>query len=118
MVLGQILKIGSVLIKHRKAIYAVITAQDRYIKSATQYGRWSKSASYGWRSGAVIGSFASSFITNDADDSPGNGIQKTIPKQTPPSKPYQTRQGRTTGNRYSKSSYNRFDKYCRRPHSR
>ncbi len=102
MVLGQILKVGQVVYKYRKAIYTVLTAQDRYIKSATTYGRWSKSASYGWRSGAVAGSFAGAFITN-ADDSPGNGIQTTKP--VTPSRPsYQTRNRQTSrsNSRYSK----------------
>ncbi len=102
--------------KHRKAIYAVVTAQDRYIKSATQYGRWSKAASYGWRSGAVAGSFASSFISTPD----GIGNDATIPKRPKPTpyKPDKTRQRRTTGNRYRDSNSDRFNRYCRRPYSR
>ncbi len=92
--------------KHRKAIYAVITAQDRYIKSATTYGRWSKSASYGWRSGAIVGSFAGAFITN-AEDSPGNGIQTPIRPKSPSSKPYQTR------SRFTKRDNSRYRNQCK-----
>ncbi len=98
--------------KNRKAIYAVITAQDRYIKSATQYGRWSKAQSYGWRSGAIAGSFASSFITT-ADDSPGNGIQTPFQKQPQTDKPDQTRR-RFTGSKYSRNANrDKYNRYCR-----
>ncbi len=98
--------------KHRKAIYAVITAQDRYIKSATMYGRWSKAQSYGWRSGAIAGSFAGAFITT-ADDTPGNGIQTPFQKQPQTSKPDKTRR-RFTGGKYSRNANrDKYNRYCR-----
>ena len=110
MVLGQILKVGSVLIKHRKAIYAVLTAQDRYISSAFRYGGYGKATSYGVRSGALAGSIAGAFITN-APDSPGNdapiSFKKNVPKTN---KPYKTRGGQarsyssSIGRRYKSSS--------------
>ncbi len=91
MVLGQILKVGSVIIKHRKAIYAVLTAQDRYISKSFRYGGYGKATSYGVRSGALAGSIAGAFI-NQADESPGNGIQTPFQKQQPTTgKPYKTR---------------------------
>ncbi len=79
----------------------------------------SKQIGRGVRHGLVAGSIAGSFI-NDADDSPGNGIQKQIPKQTTARKPYKTRyrQTRRSSNRYGKcykpdfrSKFSRFSKY-------
>ncbi len=90
MVLGQILKVGAVVLRHRKAIYAVLTAQDRYISKSFKYGGYGKATSYGVRSGALAGSIAGAFI-NNADDSPGNAIQKTFEKQPTPGKSYKTR---------------------------
>ncbi len=100
MVLGQILKVGSVIVRHRKAIYAVLTAQDRYISSAFKYGGYGKATSYGVRSGALAGSVIGAFI-NKAEDSPGNGIQKDLPKKRSritTGKPYQTRRRQTSRN--------------------
>ncbi len=96
MVLGQILKVGSVIVKHRKAIYAVLTAQDRYISSAFRYGGYGKATSYGVRSGALAGSVIGAFISHDADDSPGNAVQKPFQKQSVDSSSttYKTRRGR------------------------
>ncbi len=95
-------KVAQTVYRHRKAIYAVLTAQDRYISNSFRYGGYGKATSYGVRSGALIGSVAGAFISN-ADDSPGNGVQKPLQKQHPPSKPYKTRSGRTSRNnsRYS-----------------
>ncbi len=87
--------------KYRKQIYSVVSAQDRYIKGAFVGTRVSKAAQYGWRSGAGAGSIIGSYITNDAEDTPGNGVQKPIQKVTTPSKSYQTR------NRYTRSSRRR-----------
>ncbi len=105
MVLGQILKVGSVLIKHRKTIYAVLTAQDRYISKSFKYGGYGKATSYGVRSGALIGSVAGAFISN-AEDTPGNAIQKTFTK-SPSGKSYQTR------NRFAKRNYSRYRNKCK-----
>ncbi len=100
MVLGQVLKVATVAWRYRKQIYAVISAQDRYIKTATTYGRWSKSASWGWRTGATGGSLVGGLITNDGEDSPGNAIQKQT-KIQPVNKTratYKTRGRRTRRN--------------------
>ncbi len=102
------------IIKHRKAIYAVLTAQDRYISKSFKYGGYGKATSYGVRSGALIGSVAGAFISN-AEDSPGNAIQKQIQKQSPTRKPYKTRRGFTVIPKRGYRKYNRTDKYCRHP---
>ncbi len=75
----------------------------------------------GIRHGLTGGSIAGTFISKDADDSPGNGIQKRIQRQkSPSSKSYQTRSGRSSGYRarcrrepYSSSKYrySRTSKY-------
>ncbi len=115
MVLGQILKVGTVLIKHRKAIYAVLTAQDRYISSAFRYGGYGKATSYGVRSGALAGSIAGAFISNNADDSPGNGFPKIFKKQPTANKPYKTRYRPTTRSSSRYRKYNRPDRFGRCP---
>ncbi len=109
MVLGQILKVGTVIIKHRKAIYAVLTAQDRYISNSFRYGGYGKATSYGVRSGALIGSVTGAFI-NHAEDSPGNAVQKPFQKQPKikTNKSYQTRRRQPTrcyprNNRFQRS---------------
>ncbi len=92
MVLGPAIKIATTLIKHRKTIYAVLTAQDRYISKSFKYGGYGKATSYGVRSGALAGSIAGAFINNQAPDSPGNG--QIFPQKQPqitPSKSYKTR---------------------------
>ncbi len=66
----------------------------------------------GVRHGLTAGSIAGTFI-NNAEDSPGNGVQKPFSKQTAPSKPYKTRNRfpiRGNG-RYGRQS--KFD-YCKR----
>ncbi len=82
-------KVATKVYKHRKAIYAVLTAQDRYISSAFRYGGYGKATSYGVRSGALAGSVIGSFI-NNAEDTPGNGVQKPF-HGTPSSPPNKTR---------------------------
>ncbi len=109
MVLGQILKVGSVLIKHRKAIYAVLTAQDRYISKSFKYGGYGKATSYGVRSGALAGSIIGAFIKDDNTFQPGNGAvlqpkQRNVPKTD---KSYKTRNRSTS--RYG----TRYNKYCK-----
>ncbi len=100
--------------KHRKAIYAVLTAQDRYISNAFRYGGYGKATSYGVRSGALAGSVIGAFITNEAEDTPGNGVPKTFRKQPKTSKPYKTRsRPATSGYSRNKQRYNP-DRYCRR----
>ncbi len=103
--------IASQIYKHRKAIYAVLTAQDRYISGAFKYGRYGKATSYGVRSGALVGSVAGAFISNQADDSPGNAIQKKLPTKSPTGKTYKTRNGQTRRNRprceFRRTSYKR-----------
>ncbi len=85
--------------KYRKQIYAVASAQDRYIKSAFVGTRVSKAAQYGWRSGAAAGGLVGGLISNDAADTPGNAIQKQTkvqPKYTSRTT-NKTRSGRTRG---------------------
>ncbi len=105
MVLGQILKIGTVVIKHRKAIYAVLTAQDRYISKSFKYGGYGKATSYGVRSGALGGSIIGAFIRND-EITPGDGVPKVQPikPKTTSGKSYKARSG------YSRRAP---AKYCR-----
>jgi len=94
MVIGPIIagiKIAQKIYRYRNQIYAVVTAQDRAIKGAFVGTRVSKAAQYGWQSGAGAGGLLGAFIYNDAEDTPGNGIQKTIPKRPQTSKSYQTR---------------------------
>ncbi len=111
MVLGQILKVGTVIIKHRKAIYAVLTAQDRYISKSFRYGGYGKATSYGVRSGALGGSIAGAFL-NQADDTPGNAIQKPFTKEQPtPGKSNQTRRRPTTRSKFRKYKFCRPRRY-------
>lgn len=99
-----------VIYKHRKAIYAVLTAQDRYISKSFRYGGYGKATSYGVRSGALAGSIAGAFISNNAEDSPGNAIQKTFTKQPITSrKSYKTRYGPTSRCRPRKSRNFRYN---------
>ncbi len=116
MVLGQILKVGTVIFRHRKAIYAVLTAQDRYISKSFRYGGYGKATSYGVRSGALIGGVAGAFI-NNAEDSPGNGIQTQKPKYTT-SPPNKTRNRPTIRNYSRYNKYSKSRNYCRRPSTR
>ncbi len=106
--------VASQVYKHRKAIYAVLTAQDRYISNSLRYGGYGKATSYGVRSGALIGSIAGAFITN-APDSPGNddAVQKQIPKQYTPRTPYKTRSRYTARNRTRSKN-----RYCPSPRKR
>ncbi len=100
--------------KHRKAIYAVMTAQDRYISSAFKYGGYGKATSYGVRSGALAGGVIGAFI-NEADDSPGNGSpSRYVPKTSAPDK---ARSGptRRTSNRYGFRQRSNRSKRCSCP---
>ncbi len=92
-------KVARQVYKHRKSIYAVLTAQDRYISSAFRYGGYGKATSYGVRSGALAGSIAGAFI-NNASDSPGNAIPKPFHGPTART-PYKTR-GRSTTSSYGR----------------
>ncbi len=104
MVLGQILKIGTVVIKYRRQIYRVLTAQDRYIDKAMKAGGYGRQARRGVRHGALAGSLIGNLI---APETPGNddAIPKTkyVPKTD---SPYKTR-GRQT----SRSSTSRTKQY-------
>ena len=97
MVIGAAIKIATTVYKHRKAIYTVLTAQDKYIGAAWKGGRYGKATQYGVRTGAAAGALIGSLISNEAEDTPGNGIQTPIRngKRFTPRKPYQTR-GRYT----------------------
>lgn len=87
---------GKIIFRYRKQIYAVVTAQDRYIKGAFVGTRVSKAAQYGWRSGAAAGGLLGSTLINDDEITSGNG--KVLPKKQRPqpssSKSYKTRSRR------------------------
>ncbi len=108
---------GKLIFRYRKQIYSVVSAQDRYIKGAFVGTRVSKSAQYGWRSGAAIGGLVGSYIKLDADDSPGNGIQTKKPVITTRT-PYKTRYRPTRSNRPSGEFRRTSNNYCRRPNAR
>ncbi len=119
MVLGQILKIGSVIFRHRKAIYSVLTAQDRYISKSLKYGGFGKASSLGWRSGAAGGGLIGPFISDNIAEL-GNGFSP-IQQESPSGNQYKKR---TRNFRYSRSrsqnystgtNYNRRQRYTCRP---
>ncbi len=121
MVIGPIIagiKIAQKIFKYRNQIYAVASAQDRAIKGAFVGTRVSKAAQYGWRTGAAGGGLIGTLITNEAPDSPGNGIQKPFKKQSPSRKPYKTRGGFSRRSNARRSYYNRPDRYSRCPRPR
>lgn len=117
MTIGSIFKIGIPIVqqvyKHRKTIYAVLTAQDRYISSAFRYGGYGKATSYGVRSGALAGSTIGYFISN-APDTPGNGIQTPFQKQPQTSKPYKTRNRFSSRLGSRNADRDKYNRYCRR----
>ncbi len=116
MVLGQILKVGSFVVKHRKTIYRVLTAQDRYIDRAMRAGRYGRQARRGVRHGALAGSIIGPLI---APDSPGNdnAIQTRKP-QYPSRTPYKTRNRQTVRYSSRSSKYYQPDKRGRCPDTR
>ncbi len=84
--------------RYRKALYKILTAQDRAIGSAWKRGGYGRQTRYGVRTGAAVGTLVAPFITNIAPDSPGNELQKPVQKRQRPQtyKPHQTRGRRTT----------------------
>ncbi len=127
MVIGIIttaIKIASKVYKYRNQIYQVASAQDRAIKSAFVGTKISKASQYGWRTGAAAGGLIGTLINKDADDSPGNAIQKTPSKQYPTRPSNQARRGqaRSYSSRYGRrdQSYSerRRANYCRNGPSR
>ncbi len=116
MVIGIIttaIKIASKVFKYRNQIYQVASAQDRAIKSAFVGTRISKASQYGWRTGAAAGGLIGTLINKDADDSPGNAIQKTPTKHTP-RPPYKARRGQTGSYSGRNGRYDQFDSKRRR----
>jgi len=91
MVLGQILKIGSTILKHRRTIYTVLTAQDRYIDKAMKIGRYGKAARYGVRHGALGGSLVGSLISQDSPTEPSAFQKRKFPKTNKFDKTYSRR---------------------------
>ncbi len=106
-----IIAVASQVFKHRKAIYAVLTAQDRYISSAFRYGGYGKATSYGVRSGALAGSVIGAFI-NNAEDSPGDAVPQKIQQSTP------GKQNQTRGRRTGRNSSRYATKRCYGPRGR
>ncbi len=121
MTLGSIIKIGAGIagqvFKHRKAIYTVLTAQDRYIDRAMKAGRYGLQARRGVRHGALAGSVIGSFITN-TDDGLGNGIQKPVQPVNPSRPPHKARGGFSRRSNARHFNYNRPDRYGRCPRPR
>ena len=105
--------------KRRQQIYRVITAQDQAIKTSFRGTRVSKAAQYGWRSGAAAGGLLGTFINNQADDSPGNAIQKIQPS-APSRPPYKTRYRQTgrDSSRYYRPYKSRYKPRCPSPRKR
>ncbi len=101
MVLGQILKVGSVVFKYRRQIYSVLTAQDRYIDKAMKAGRYGLQARRGVRHGALGGSLIGTLITD-----PTQEIIDGVPQRngTSPNQQYKKRGGQQ---RYS-TGYNKY----------
>ncbi len=111
------IRIGQLAFKFRKTIYNVLTAQDRYIGKAWQVGGYGRQTRYGVRTGAAAGTLTAPFISNFADDSPGNGIQTIQKKQPQTSKPYKTRNRFSVRNRsrYSRTSNTYQNRRCPSP---
>ncbi len=91
------IKIAQTVFRYRKYIYRTLVAQDRAIDKAFRVGGYSRQTRYGARHGALAGSLIGTLISNQAEDTPGNGIQKPFSKQPKyqTSKPYKTRVRRT-----------------------
>ncbi len=118
MVLAPIIRAGTFIVKHRKAIYAVLTAQDRYISKSFKYGGYGKATSYGVRSGALGGSIIGSFLSNPVDDlTNGSPIQQESPSGNQYEK--RTRDKYNTRSRYKQyipySGNYRRQRYACRP---
>ena len=106
--LGPAIKIAQTVYKHRQSIYRVIVAQDKAIGGAYRKGGYGKATQYGVRTGAGAGALIGSLISNQAEDTPGNGIStfpKKIPKRNPSRSTYKTR-GRQT-----RRCYPRYQSY-------
>ncbi len=89
------IQVAKQVFKHRKYIYKTLVAQDRAIDKAFRIGGYGRQTRYGVRHGIVAGSVLGTLI-NNADDSPGNGIQKVFKKQpAKTNKPYKTRRRST-----------------------
>ncbi len=103
MVLGPIIKeVFRLAVKYGSRYYA---AEGKAFNKLYRGFPQSKTIGRGVRHGLTGGSVIGSFIT-DSGDSPGNGVQKTFTKQSPPRKSYKAR------GRYSKRNY------CRNPGKR
>ena len=91
--IGAAIKIAQTVYKHRQTIVKVITAQDKYISTAWKAGGYHKATIYGIRTGAGAGALIGSLLSNQAEDSPGNGSifpGKDVQQPTP-YKSYKTR---------------------------
>ncbi len=106
MVYGAIARGIGQIIRHRKAIYAVITAQDRYISKSLKYSGWGKSASFGWRSGAAAGGLIGPLINDQVTELTNGSIQPITPSRDQYKK-------RTRNIRYNRSRYKYNDSYSR-----
>ncbi len=118
MVLSAAIRIAQIAFKSRNQIYKVLTAQDRVVGQAWRKGGYGRQAQYGARSGALAGSVIGSLISNTADDSPGNGISKTVPVGTTSRTPYKARYRPAIRGRSRRYCRPYFDKNSRRSSSR
>ncbi len=115
VLIGSAIKIAQTVFRYRKQIYRTLMAQDRAIDRAFKVGGYGRQTRYGARHGAGGGAIIGTLISNNADDSPGNGIQKIPRKQYPSSTPYKARRGYSVR---TDARYNRDDRtreYSRRP---
>ncbi len=110
------IKIAQTVFKYRKYIYRTLVAQDRAISQAFKYGGYSKWTTRAVRHGALSGSVIGSLISNNAPDTPGNGISEPFRKQrsVPTSgKSYQTRRRWSTRCPPWSTSFKRTNQYSR-----
>ncbi len=103
--------------KHRKAIYSVISAQDKYISKSLKYGGYGKATSWGWRSGAAAGSLVGPLINDQVSELTNGSIQpvptpRSVDKKRPGIQRYNGRKYKRYKSYYS---YNRRQRYACRP---
>ncbi len=104
----ELIKFG---IRSSRKYYAL--ESKAFSKLYTGFPR-SRTIGRGVRHGLVAGSIGGSFI-NDAEDTPGNGVQKPLqPKQSAPRQSYKTRSRQTSRCRPGNSRYYKFNQRSRR----
>ncbi len=118
-VIAGAIKVAQTVYKYRKYIYRTLVAQDKAIGFGWKTGGYSKWTSAGIRHGALAGSVIGTLLSNQAEDTPGNGIQTPFKKQQyAPSKSYQTRSRYTKRERCWNPSQRKNYAFSRYPSSR